>query len=207
MALSEFQRLLSSTRYQLRVRKLSLPLAPDLAGVSLPRARIYVLDACAPRPAIENLLASILERRPRARVLVVAEQFNETNAFPFLRLGVKGLLRYAETHKHLRRAVEAVGRGGFWVPRSLLSRFVDSVLPVVRDRRPLPGLAVLTRREREILDALVENLSNKEIASKLYISDRTVKFHVSNLLAKFGVRRRADLILLCFQGIPMGIRR
>jgi DNA-binding CsgD family transcriptional regulator len=42
-------------------------------------------------------------------------------------------------------------------------------------------------------------MKNKEIALRLNISERTVKFHVSNLLAKFGVRRRADLILLCYQ--------
>ncbi|HXU20708.1 MAG TPA: helix-turn-helix transcriptional regulator, partial [Verrucomicrobiae bacterium] len=46
---------------------------------------------------------------------------------------------------------------------------------------------------------LLENLANKEVADRLHISERTVKFHVSNLLAKFGVRRRADLILLCYQ--------
>ena len=57
----------------------------------------------------------------------------------------------------------------------------------------------MSRREQETLEALLENLSNKEIASKLNISERTVKFHVSNLLSKFGVRRRADLILLCYQ--------
>ena len=43
------------------------------------------------------------------------------------------------------------------------------------------------------------NLSNSKIGSKLNVTERTVKFHVSNLLNKFGVRRRADLILLCYQ--------
>ena len=57
----------------------------------------------------------------------------------------------------------------------------------------------LTRREQEVLDALLENLVNKEIGSRLNISERTVKFHVSNLLSEFGVRRRADLLLLCYQ--------
>jgi DNA-binding NarL/FixJ family response regulator len=65
----------------------------------------------------------------------------------------------------------------------------------------------LSRREQEVLSSLLENLANKEVAERLHISERTVKFHVSNLLAKFGVRRRADLILLCYQrrnavGIP-----
>jgi len=57
----------------------------------------------------------------------------------------------------------------------------------------------VSRREREVLDLLLDNLCNKEIASKLFISERTVKFHVSNLLSKFGVQRRADLIVLWMQ--------
>jgi DNA-binding NarL/FixJ family response regulator len=59
--------------------------------------------------------------------------------------------------------------------------------------------AELSGREQEVLDALLENLVNKEIGSRLNISERTVSFHVSNLLSKFGVRRRADLIFLCYQ--------
>jgi DNA-binding NarL/FixJ family response regulator len=58
------------------------------------------------------------------------------------------------------------------------------------------GTRGLSRREKEVLELLLENLSNKEIASELNISSRTAKFHVSNLLSKHGVRRRADLILL-----------
>ena len=86
------------------------------------------------------------------------------------------------------------------VPRSLLSEFVDTIITNSRGRRmKVESAAELSRREQEVLDSLLENLANKEIASKLNISERTVKFHVSNLLSKFGVRRRADLILLCYQ--------
>jgi DNA-binding NarL/FixJ family response regulator len=93
-----------------------------------------------------------------------------------------------------------VASGGFWVPRSLLSEFVDAIINNSRGRRvKIESAAELSRREQEVLDSLLENLANKEIASKLNISERTVKFHVSNLLSKFGVRRRADLILLCYQ--------
>jgi len=70
---------------------------------------------------------------------------------------------------------------------------------VLRARLKTDTVTNLSRREQEVLDSLLENLSNKEIASKLNIAERTVKFHVSNLLSKFGVRRRADLILLTFQ--------
>ena len=64
--------------------------------------------------------------------------------------------------------------------------------------RPQSGLsASITGREREVLGTLLDNLSNKQIAERLHISERTVKFHVSNLLAKFRLPRRQDLILHC----------
>ncbi len=165
----------------------------------LRRAAVYVLDAYGPRPETEVLIAGILDRFPKTRLLVLAEKFSESNAFPFLRLGAKGLLTYEQAREQLPRALQTVAGGGFWVPRALLSRFVDSILSRLRTRPWVSGTAGLSRREREVLEALLGNLSNKEIAAKLNISERTAKFHVSNLLAKFGVQRRADLIMLCFQ--------
>jgi DNA-binding CsgD family transcriptional regulator len=61
------------------------------------------------------------------------------------------------------------------------------------------GLEGLTRRERQVLEAVLDNLSNKEIARRLQMSVRTAKFHVSNLLVKHGVRRRADLLFRALQ--------
>jgi len=85
------------------------------------------------------------------------------------------------------------------VPRRLLSRFVDSILTAMLSRRLPRDPADLSQREREVLKPLLRNRINKEIANTLNISERTVKFHVSRLLSKFGVRRRSDLILLNFQ--------
>ena len=78
--------------------------------------------------------------------------------------------------------------------RALLSRFVDSALCTVPLRVYATGFEGLTRRERQVLEAVLDNLSNKEIARRLHMSERTAKFHVSNLLVKHGVRRRADLL-------------
>ncbi len=200
LVLSEFQRVLARPEFHLIPRQLDSMLAPDLRHLSLPRALIYVVDAHAARPATGALFSNILDRNPHARLLVVAERFTETNSYSLLRLGAKGLLTYAEAREQLPRALPLVAAGGFWVPRSLLSGFVDSVLDNLHSPRLKTDAAThLSRREQEALDALLENLSNKEIANRLNISERTVKFHVSNLLNKFGVRRRADLILLCYQ--------
>jgi DNA-binding NarL/FixJ family response regulator len=175
-------------------------LGPDLRRLTIPKALLFVVDAHATQPATAALIANILEQNSGARLLVVAENFTPNDSHNLLRLGAKGLLTYAEARDQLPRALPLVANGGFWVPRNLLSEFVDSILSSTRGRRLKAETAAhLSRREQEVLDALLENLANKEIASKFNISERTVKFHVSNLLSKFGVRRRADLILMCYQ--------
>jgi DNA-binding NarL/FixJ family response regulator len=205
LVLEEFQHLLSHLEFRLKVQCFKPSRAAGPERLSLPRAHMYVTDAHAPRQVIEMLVAKIQDSYPMVRQLVVAERFTETNAFPLLRLGAKGLLTYPEARQKLPKAVEVVAGGGFWVPRHLLSQFVDWILARQRRRLAVKGPTDITVREREVLHALLENLSNKEIASKLRISERTVKFHVSSLLAKFGVRRRWDLILLCFQDSSPGL--
>jgi DNA-binding NarL/FixJ family response regulator len=199
LVLSEFERVLAKPAFRVISKQLDSMLAPDLRQVTLPRAQVYILDAHAARPATGSLITNILERYPAARLIVVADKHAESNSYSLLRLGVKGLLTYGEARDQLCRALPLVAAGGFWVPRSLLSTFVDSILSTQVRRLKTDSVANLSRREQEVLDSLLENLANKEIASKLNIAERTVKFHVSNLLSKFGVRRRADLILLCFQ--------
>lgn len=173
-----------------RVRDDVLP-----ADVSLPAGAPVVLVDSEGRSAL-LVLARLAARSPSARTVVLAEQFeDEECSFQFLRSGVKGLLTYAEVPTQLPRALDAVAAGGFWVPRALLSRFVEKAVnpsPRQRPANPTP----LTPREEEILEDLLQNLSNKEIAKRRRLTSRTIKFHVSNVLAKYGVKRRADLLLL-----------
>ena len=199
LVLSEFERLLTKQPFKVVTKQLESTLAPDLRNLEPPKANVYVVDAHAARQATGALLSNIMERFPESRLIVVGEQHLENNTYSLLRLGVKGILTYEEARDQLIRALPLVAGGGFWVPRQLLSGFVDSILTGQGRRLKTDSVANLSRREQEVLDSLLENLSNKEIASKLNIAERTVKFHVSNLLNKFGVRRRADLILLTFQ--------
>jgi DNA-binding NarL/FixJ family response regulator len=200
MVLDEFRRLLEDSGFHIVSKQLESMLAPDLRNLEVPRASVFVVDAHAARQATGALLGNVLDRFPTARLLVVGEKLKEAESYTLLRQGVKGILNYEEAREQLPRALPLVANGGFWVPREVLSRFVDSILSTAQGRR-LRGdsPAELSRREQEVLNGLLENLANKEVADRLHISERTVKFHVSNLLAKFGVRRRADLILLCFQ--------
>lgn len=168
---------------------------PD--GASVPRATVYVVDYEG--FLTQELIGKIIARYPGTRMLLVGNQFSDDVAFPLLRMGVKGLLQHSQLADQLGRAMQSIATGGYWVPRTLLSKFVDSVVKKSTRGTSVASRAGLSRREKEVIRGLLDNLSNKEIASQLNISERTVKFHVSNLLQKFNVRRRTDLIVLAFQ--------
>ena len=132
LVLSELQRLIADEGAAHEAHKLEPGQVSDLSRLPVPPASAYVIEANARSRATEAIVEEILSRFPEGRLLVVAEKFEEGTAFPLLRLGVKGLLCYAELGRHLGRAVEEVAAGGFWVPRTLLSRFVDQTLQAVR---------------------------------------------------------------------------
>jgi DNA-binding NarL/FixJ family response regulator len=195
LVLQELEAAVSSVRYRVHAKQISAsPLhEPDWCA----RATLYVVDAQPSQPTTGNLISTIVRRFPKARIVVVSDRFRESEAFGLLRLGVKGIVPYSEVREKLALALDAVAADGFWVPRMLLSRYLDSVVAFSRGR-PQSGLSSsISCREREVLEALLDNLSNKQIADRLHISERTVKFHVSNLLAKFQLARRQDLILHC----------
>ena len=204
LVLSEFTKLLADLSYRVKAKNIDSRLTTDFNHLSLPKCPLYIVDACVPNAAA-LLVSEIMERYPEARVVAVCEKFDETNAFPLLRLGVKGLMTYSEAQTDLATASEALLEGSYWVPRVLLSHFVESILPSSRNRTLISSSVALSRREREVLQAVLDNLSNKEIAGQLNISERTAKFHVSNLLAKFRVQRRADLIVMSFAGSALNL--
>lgn len=197
LVLAQFERLCEA-QLELTAVRLDPGQGTALRDLPVPPARVYIVEANARTRMTYAIADEVLTQRPEARVLVIAEKFEEEDAFRLLRLGTKGLLCYSEISELLVRAVTEMTDGGFWVPRALLSRFVDDTLASARRPGRVGTIVHLSRREREVHRLLMENLSNKEIAGQLRMSERTVKFHVSNLLGKHGVKRRADLILLCF---------
>jgi DNA-binding NarL/FixJ family response regulator len=204
LVLSEFKKMLANSSYRVKAKHIDSSFTHDFHRLAFPRCPLYIVDACVPTMAA-LLVSEIIERYSDARVIAVSEGFDEASAFSLLRLGTKGLLTYGEARTELPAAFEALVEGSYWVPRILLSHFVESILPSSRNRTLISSSVGLSRREREVLQAVLDNLSNKEIAGQLNISERTAKFHVSNLLAKFGVQRRADLIVMSFNGSALSV--
>ncbi len=202
MVLAQLQRILNAAPLYVDENRMSLVGADS---VHLPKATVYVLDASSCPSGPVTRVAQLLEQEPAANILVLGEKFDEGVAFELLNMGVKGLVTHESMAQQLPRALETISSGGLWVWRRMLSKFVDSLLGASRAQDTVhPPDVRMSQRERQIANALLKNLTNKEIANELNISERTVKFHVSNLLSKFKVQRRSDLLVLWYGHGPSG---
>ncbi|MGA7991121.1 MAG: response regulator transcription factor [Thermoanaerobaculia bacterium] len=197
LALSEFRRVLKDEPFDVSALRIEPGLSASLQATLPGDAGLFVVELDAGGSG-EEIMPGLLSLGLSAKTIILGEAFTEVTSFRLLRFGVRGIVTFAEASEHLPRILHEVLAGGFWVPRALLSRFVAATVAENVPRRPVGRAPTLTPREREVLDELLKNLSNKEIAKKLHISGRTAKFHVSNVMSKYGVKRRADLLLLSF---------
>ena len=195
VAQERFVRLLSKAGFDVMVSPELRLQNPDNATHQSAPASLVILD-CSDAEAAVEFVRILRIKQPNLPVLVLLPKLEGPHTYSLLRLGVKGLWAYSQAPRELARAACQVAGGGYCVPRELLAGFIESILPELYGSKSLTPEVEISRREREVLDLLLENLSNKEIAAKLFVAERTVKFHVSNLLSKFGVHRRADLIVM-----------
>jgi DNA-binding NarL/FixJ family response regulator len=182
--------------YTLRVKRIELG---DHSAEEIPSADIYAVEVRPTAEATQEVVVRILSREPHARVLVIGESFDDANAFPLLTMGVKGIVRRGELKADLTRALSAVHQNGFWVPRQLLSKFIGNVLHSTRRMLFALGSSELTESQASLLSNLLETESDDELARKLSVSEVELKSRVAELMRKFNVRRRYDLVLLAHQ--------
>ena len=124
-----------------------------------------------------------------------------------LRSGVSAVLRNTATGEEIIAAVEAALAGLVVLPRDALEMFEETpaAQDVTKESRSFDGEVLtetLTPREREVLNMMAEGLGNKEIAWRLQISEHTVKFHVSSILAKLDASSRTEAVA---QGLRRGL--
>jgi len=165
-----------------------LPTAPRLPAVLVVSKRILSDEGSL-------TLQSIRAAFPSSKILLIGDSVQDEELLRFVLQGVNGFVRYGNAAKELVRAVHGVAQGHVWLQRQVLDKlpgFDEALSPASSD-----DTSRLTSRECAITYLLEQRLSNKEIASRLAISERTVKFHMKNLFRKLGVHDRhsaTDLI-------------
>jgi DNA-binding NarL/FixJ family response regulator len=142
-----------------------------------------------------------------SHVLILTTFDLDEYAFGALRAGASGFLLKDVPPHELSQAIRTVARGDAVVSPRITKRLLEEYsqqLPDLSDGANGDGtvpavLGGLTGREREVLVAVAEGLSNVEIGERLFVSEATVKSHVGRVLAKLGLRNRVQAVVLAFQ--------
>jgi DNA-binding NarL/FixJ family response regulator len=136
----------------------------------------------------------ILETSPHIRILVITMYEDDDSVFAALRAGARGYLLKGADKGEILRAIRAVSSGeaifGPAIAHRLMHYFATQLPPTLQ--QPFPEL---TEREREILSMIAQGWSNSEIASRLIVSLKTIRNHVSNIFSKLEVADRTQAIL------------
>jgi len=175
--------------------------------VVLMDVRMPVLDGIEATRAIAASSAGT-----ETRVLILTTFDLDEYAFSALRAGASGFLLKDVPPAELIAAIRTVARGDAVVSPRITRRLLEEYAATLPDLSAgaggagggaggdeHPALASLTEREREVLLAVADGLSNAEIAERLYVSEATVKSHVGRLLAKLGLRDRVQAVVFAFQ--------
>lgn len=154
------------------------------------RRHIFVVDTHSVRRWPELLLQ--LRSHGCPTIAIVSQESESTGGqLKGVFLGAHGIVAMSAALKEeLPKAIRAVLAGELWIKRSTLDEYVkqtNAALKKFRDRQTTP-------REEQILKFLVQGASNKQIGKALSVSERTVKFHVSNIMRKFQIRSRRELL-------------
>ena len=179
---------------------LAASLAPD----------VVLMDVQMPRLDGISATREITRSSPASRVIILTTFDIDAYAFGGLEAGASGFLLKDSSSEDILAAVRAVAAGdAVLAPRitgelvrryESLSRPVADAVEVQESARHAHELLrALTEREREVFDAVVEGLSNAEIAQKLWLSESTVKTHVGRILQKLGMRDRVQAVVFAFR--------
>jgi two-component system nitrate/nitrite response regulator NarL len=137
-----------------------------------------------------------------ARVLVLTGVREKEQHQLCLRLGATGLISKEEGRNVLLKAIEKVHRGEIWFDRTMMSDVLSKVLKQKNAKDSDPDaakIASLTDRELQVIKLVSEGRKNKQIAERLFISDTTVRHHLTSIFSKLGVSDRLELVIQAYK--------
>ena len=151
--------------------------------------------------AVQRIRASL----PAILVVVLTASESDDDVFAALEAGARGYVLKGVGSDSLVEVLDAVVRGESYVPPHLAAR----ILSTMRRRTPAATppadpMARLTEREEEILTLVASGLSNKAVALRLDLQEKTVKHHVTSILAKLNVRNRTQAAILAQSRVSSG---
>lgn len=151
---------------------------------------ILILDVNLLDRSLNEVVVRIKQTQPHIRILLIISQSDPADLRNLVPNYVEGCIYQSEYLQNIENAVRTLWLGGFWFNKSVLLYLFQLCHTL-----PYKDIANLTQRELEVLKLLSKGLTNKEIAEALGIKERTIEFHVSNILEKLHLTSRVTAAL------------
>lgn len=153
---------------------------------------VVVMDLVMPKMTGVEATLALLKEWPQAQILILTSYLDNEKIYPVLEAGARGYMLKTSSADEILSAIRKVARGEYAIETEVEKK--------VEHHKRYPDLHEdLTAREREILTLLAKGYDNQRIADESFISLKTVKTHVSNILSKLAVSDRTQAVVYAFQ--------
>lgn len=161
---------------------------------------IILLDLDLGETSGLDLLPELLSIVPEARVIILTGMRDQETHRQAVRLGAMGVVLKDKAVEVVINAIERVSAGEVWLdPRLTASLISDFTRPGRKMDPEAEKIAALSKREREVVELIGQGLKNKEIAERLFISEITVRHHLTSIFEKLDVSDRIELMLYAYR--------
>ncbi len=173
----------------------------ETASAAIERAKemlpdLVLLDINLPDRSGLSVAETLQRECPYSKIVVLTVVEDEDAVLRALKEGAHGYVLKGVSAEELVQVIRSVYRGETYVTPSIAGRLLTELTAPGANRTALDSIGELTERERAILDLVAQGKTNKEIAAELFLSEKTVKHYMTNVLQKLQVRNRVEAALI-----------
>ncbi len=156
---------------------------------------VILLDVRMPKKSGIEACLAIKESVPSAKIIMLTVSDEEADLYEAVKSGASGYLLKDSSIEEVAQAIRVVADGQSLISPSMAIKLIDEFKQMSRPERETGPALRLTERELDVLRLVAQGHSNKEIASRLFISENTVKNHVRNMLEKLQLHSRMEAVM------------